>query len=1299
MRAWIIIFILMLLSIVLPAQTPIYNGVLQSDLNAAGFKILSANLSDYAGANMSWNVVTGKFDAVAPPAPVTSVFTRTGAVTAQGSDYAAFYESGLGNPGTSGFVLSSTTGGVRSWIAQTPAGAPTSTDYLVRTADGSLSAERVVTDTTSIIWDWATAGQSKATRAALTGDITAPANSNATTYANALPTGKGGLPTGGTTGQALTKINATDYNTQWTTLGGGTGTVTSITATAPIVVTPTPLTSTGVISLTSPLTATYMPAFTGDVTTTSGSVATVIGSNKVTLGMMATMATDSILGRATAATGNVEVLTSLPFAFTGDVTRPADSNVLTYNNALPTGKGGLPTGGTANQVLSKIDATNYNTQWVNPSGGGGTPGGSNTQVQFNNASAFGGITNATTDGTTMTLTSPKIVTDIKDTNANSVLGITATGSAVNYMTLANAASGNYPTIGIAGSGTDVGLIVAAKGGPLNAFSVKANASTGAAAAGRNTIVWDNTNATSKSSQFQWQNNANPLWSIVNDMATNGAQDMAFYDNVNSVSRLYLGTGGQFNLPHTSVLGWGAAGATITADTGLYRNAAGVVEINNGTVGTFRDLKARNIDLQSSGIITGSGTVPTGGTTGQVLKKNTNTNYDYAWAADLGGGAGSGDVVGPSSATDNAIARFDTTTGKLIQNSTLALWDNGALSPPAAGGQGVIIDWNLSAGGGEVDFKSTYDNGGGRNFTFYAPTGEMCFGINGGYGITAAYIGAAAYTGRSGVMLASSHFLDWNGDTSLSRNAAGVVEINNGTAGTLRDLTLRNLTISGTCTGCGGGGGGNVSNFGTPTVNQKAVWTDATHIQGVTDNALQWDGGSTSLVAATGRTSLGGTTVGQSFFTLTNPGAISFPEISAANAVSAVSASTLRTDIGAGNVNNTGTPANNQLGVWTAATTLEGDAGLTYDSSTTTLNMGGFVKLIKFDTNGGGWIDFPTTGSASGIGTGGAGSNPWVAYAFSNGQWVTEASAGDVVYRQTTNALLFSNSSSNAALAISGSQLELASGTMLKWSSTTSTKGTADLGIGRNAAGVMEVNNGTAGTFRDIKVDEVNAVTGYQVNGAAASNKVLKGNGTDFVASTETYAAPGTAGNMMVSDGTNWTSAPRAEVYSGGSGTGTGASCCTNTNTLIPGSVVTIPAGTWKANGWYHCTFDMLKTAAGSGTIAVNVHMGTLGTTSDAIIQTATFVAGTAAADPGLFDVFVNFKSVGSGTAAQIYTVARVFKNGTTTGLVNSGSIWATAGGALSSGFNSTTQTKMSLSFNGGPSFSGTNAFAQTEYMQ
>lgn len=43
---------------------------------------------------------------------------------------------------------------------------------------------------------------------------------------------------------------------------------------------------------------------------------------------------------------------------------------------------------------------------------------------------------------------------------------------------------------------------------------------------------------------------------------------------------------------------------------------------------------------------------------------------------------SGDVVGPASATDNAIARYDLTTGKLIQNSGVTIDDSDNVTLPA-----------------------------------------------------------------------------------------------------------------------------------------------------------------------------------------------------------------------------------------------------------------------------------------------------------------------------------------------------------------------------------------------------------------------------------------------------------------------------------------------------------------------------------------------------------------------------------------------------------------------------------------
>jgi hypothetical protein len=55
-----------------------------------------------------------------------------------------------------------------------------------------------------------------------------------------------------------------------------------------------------------------------------------------------------------------------------------------------------------------------------------------------------------------------------------------------------------------------------------------------------------------------------------------------------------------------------------------------------------------------------------------------------------------------------------------------------------------------------------------------------------------------------------------------------------------------------------------------------------------------------------RSDLGGTTIGQSMFTLTNPSAITFPRFNADNTVSALSASDFRTAIGAGTGNGNGT---------------------------------------------------------------------------------------------------------------------------------------------------------------------------------------------------------------------------------------------------------------------------------------------------------------------------------------------------------------------------------------------------------
>jgi hypothetical protein len=152
----------------------------------------------------------------------------------------------------------------------------------------------------------------------------------------------------------------------------------------------------------------------------------------------------------------------------------------------------------------------------------------------------------------------------------------------------------------------------------------------------------------------------------------------------------------------------------------------------------------------------------------------------------------------------------------------------------------------------------------------------------------------------------------------------------------------------------------------------------------------------------------------------------------------------------------------------------------------------------------------------------------------------------------------------------------------------------------------------------------------------------------------------------------------------------------NVDTYLGGSNITIPvAGAWRQNTIYECVFDMTKTAAGTAAFVITVRMGTLGTTSDAAIVAFTFGAGTAAVDSGQFLVSLLFKSVGTGTSAVLGGIATCHHHLAATGLVSTGASGFGLVPNASAGFNSTTQTVIGISVNGGASFVGTNTFVRS----
>jgi hypothetical protein len=85
-----------------------------------------------------------------------------------------------------------------------------------------------------------------------------------------------------------------------------------------------------------------------------------------------------------------------------------------------------------------------------------------------------------------------------------------------------------------------------------------------------------------------------------------------------------------------------------------------------TSGTYPNFTITNTAPDQTVVLTAGTGISTSGTYPNFTITNTSPS--------LGG-----DVVGPSSATDNAVARYDTTTGKLIQNSLVLIGDTGSVT--------------------------------------------------------------------------------------------------------------------------------------------------------------------------------------------------------------------------------------------------------------------------------------------------------------------------------------------------------------------------------------------------------------------------------------------------------------------------------------------------------------------------------------------------------------------------------------------------------------------------------------------
>ena len=336
-------------------------------------------------------------------------------------------------------------------------------------------------------------------------------------------------------------------------------------------------------------------------------------------------------------------------------------SVITFNTAPPSG--------TDNIEITDTGASFYG---VSPSIGTVTTGaaGSNAAVSI-------------TSGGVMSFTIPRGdtgttgATGSAGTAATITVGTTTTGNAGTSASVTNTGSSSAATFNFTIPKGDTGA-TGSTGSPGSAATIAVGTTT-TGAAGTNAAV-----------------------------TNSGSSSAATFD---------------FTIPRGDTGATGTAGATGSAATIAAGTATGLAAGAAPTVTNSGSSSAATFDFGIPAGATGAtgspgaaatiavGTVTTGaaGSSATVTNVGSSSAATFDFSIPQGAaGTGSGDVAGPASSTDNAIARFDATTGKLLQNSTVTLSDAGVVSTGT--NANLELDPN---GSGKVVFKGNTTKGSGQ----------------------------------------------------------------------------------------------------------------------------------------------------------------------------------------------------------------------------------------------------------------------------------------------------------------------------------------------------------------------------------------------------------------------------------------------------------------------------------------------------------------------------------------------------------------------------------------------------------
>ena len=691
---------------------------------------------------------------------------------------------------------------------------------------------------------------------------------------------------------------------------------------------------------------------------TVGTTAIALGSSATTIAGLVSVTSTTFVG---ALTGNASTATTATTATNATNTAITDNTISSstwYPTIVSTTTGNLPqttsstkltfvpstgtltatnfsglassatniAGGSANQIAYQTGsgATSFITApttastylewngsafvWATVSGGGGTPGGSNTQIQYNNSGSFGGVSALTYNGTTLAMTSGTIDgTTIGATTASTgkFTTLESTGTATfgdastTYIQVVGDAS--YPSIKAAG-GTNTPLVLQPLGtGALQAQKTDSTA-TGGNARGSNAVDWQTirgsaTYVASGSYSFLGGGNSNASGAYAG-VVVGGTNN----SNGNVYSFVGAGTSNSASGYGSSVVG----GNTNSANG--YWNFIGGGSNNSGTSGSAVTTQATSTITSGSTAVTLSGSNASI-KVGQLITGTPIANYTYVAAIS----GTSLTLSQNATSSTNATLSFYTPHGVVVgggNNQATGSYSfvGGGGDAGTAGNRNVASgDWSFVGGGqtntananygavvgGNINYASGYasfvGSGYNLNVSSTASYGSILGGatnlssgaysaVLGGYqGTTRSIVGAsvvaasqAPTSGSQGSVQSMTLHLGAQTTTAT----ATVLTSNTSAAGTTNQVILpNNSAYSFRATIIAGvTGGGNTASWVLQGAIKRGASASATSIVSAVTSILlaQDSGASTWTVSATADTSNGGlaiTVTGQASTTI------------------------------------------------------------------------------------------------------------------------------------------------------------------------------------------------------------------------------------------------------------------------------------------------------------------------------------------------------------------------------------------------------------------------------------------------